>query len=81
MPSLSSVIAIAFALLLFACGEKNPNFCEGPDCDAIDASPDAPIVACTGNGPDPDCPAATPVCQSGQCTGSCTADTDCAGRP
>jgi len=78
---LSSVIAIAFALLLFACGEKNPNFCEGPDCDAIDASPDAPIVACTGNGPDPDCPAATPVCQSGQCTGSCTADTDCAGRP
>ncbi|MBZ0230903.1 MAG: right-handed parallel beta-helix repeat-containing protein [Deltaproteobacteria bacterium] len=81
MPSLSSVIAIAIALLLVACGEKNPNFCEGADCDSIDASPDSPPITCTGNGPDPSCPAATPVCAGGQCTGMCTSDADCTGRP
>lgn len=96
MPSLSSsvrperakrverriaLLSLAFLLLLVACGEKNPNFCEGADCDSIDASPDAPPITCTGDGPDPSCPAATPVCAGGQCTGMCTSDADCAGRP
>lgn len=86
MPSLPSrlrvaLAAIGVALLAVACGARNPNFCEGPDCDEVDASPDAPPVTCNGSGPDPTCPAATPVCEGGECTGSCTADTDCTGRP
>lgn len=84
MPSLRIlVLALAPALALFAiaCGEQNPNFCEGPDCTEVDAAVDAPPVTCSTNGPDPSCPAATPVCAAGECTGMCTSDTDCVGRP
>lgn len=86
MPSLLSRLRVALlatgvALFAVACGARNPNFCEGPDCDEPDASPDAPPITCNGSGPDPSCPAATPVCESGECTGMCTVDADCAGRP
>src|SRR5690349_13728167 len=85
MPSLPSLrvalLAIGVAFLAIACGAKNPNFCEGSQCDEPDARPDAPPVSCSANGPDPSCPAASPVCESGACTGLCTVDTDCAGRP
>lgn len=85
MTSLPSRLRIAFAalavaVLAAACGAKNPNFCEGDSCTEVDASIDAAPVTCTGTGGDPTCPATTPVCESGSCTGMCTADTDCAGR-
>ncbi len=78
---LAVAVALAAVVLVASCGEKNPNFCQGADCDSIDASIDTPPATCTGNGPDPDCPAATPVCVSGACTGACTGNADCAGRP
>jgi hypothetical protein len=86
MPSLSSrvcvaVLATGAAILAAACGAHNPNFCEGSQCDEVDAAPDSRPVSCTADGPDTSCPAAMPVCESGECTGSCTTDTDCAGRP
>jgi hypothetical protein len=76
-----ALLAVGVALLAIACGARNPNFCEGPDCDAPDARVDAPPVTCSATGPDPACPAATPVCESGECTGLCAADSDCTGRP
>ncbi len=77
------VAVVTLAALASACGASNPNFCEGPACDEIDAAVviDARPVLCTATGPDPSCPAATPVCVSGACTGLCDADGDCAGRP
>jgi hypothetical protein len=74
------LLIAAFAFLAVACGAKNPNFCEGDSCTEVDASIDAAPVSCTGSGGDPTCPATTPVCESGECTGMCTADTDCSGR-
>ena len=61
--------------------QDNPNFCDGVDCTAPDAPIDSPPVTCNGNGPDTSCPADNPVCVSGACTGACTSDTDCVGRP
>lgn len=82
---MSSLLSLAVAALavfaLAACGAKNPNFCEGDECTSVDASVDAAPVTCTASGADPTCPAGTPVCVDGACTGMCTTDTDCAGRP
>lgn len=76
-----AVALVSLALLAPGCNKTNPNFCEGDQCAAVDAPLDSPPVTCSGTGPDPSCPAANPVCVAGECTGSCTSDTDCAGRP
>ncbi len=76
--SLAALVSVSFVA---ACGEQNPNFCEGAGCTEIDAAIDAAPITCDTDGPDPTCPAGTPICVSGECTGMCASDADCVGRP
>lgn len=81
MRTITLVAAAVGAVLALGCNKTNPNFCQGDQCTEIDAPIDGAPVTCSGNGPDPSCPAANPVCVDGECTGSCASDADCAGRP
>jgi hypothetical protein len=56
-------------------------FAELPPIQDDGGTVDAPPASCVNDGPDPACPPSNPICVDNACTGLCTSDVDCVGRP
>ena len=71
---------VGLAAVVAAAMGAGCKFPELPPIDEDAGGTDGPI-GCTAAGPDPSCPASTPVCVNGACGGFCINDDACAGRP